>query len=89
MSGVLPGVDDLGSNRWALGRTSRSLEKPIGLGIGIHVGFSVVSARVAVLQFLGDTGNVAAKLQAASKLLNCTLVASEAAGADWATPSLT
>ena len=31
------------------------------------------------LQFLGDTGNVAAKLEAQSKELGCTLVASVAA----------
>jgi adenylate cyclase len=31
------------------------------------------------LQFLGDTGNVAAKLEAESKELGCTLVASVAA----------
>jgi adenylate cyclase len=31
------------------------------------------------LQFLGDTGNVAAKLEAQSKELDCTLVASVAA----------
>jgi len=31
------------------------------------------------LQFLGDTGNTAAKLEAQTKELNCTLVASAAA----------
>jgi len=53
------------------------------IGIGIHVGTAVVglvrTGESQSLQFLGDTGNVAAKLEAQSKELNCTLVASAAA----------
>ena len=56
------------------------LPKPLRIGIGIHVGPSVVGwifdDRAPSLQFLGDTGNVAAKLEECSKNLECTLVAS-------------
>jgi adenylate cyclase len=56
------------------------LEAPLRIGIGIHVGISVVglvsTSESQTLQFLGDTGNVAAKLEAQSKDLNCTLVVS-------------
>jgi adenylate cyclase len=52
-------------------------------GIGIHVGTAVVglvqTGESQSLQFLGDTGNVAAKLEGQSKELDCTLVASIAA----------
>jgi adenylate cyclase len=59
------------------------LEAPLRIGIGIHVGMAVVglvrTGESQSLQFLGDTGNVAAKLEAQSKQLGCTLVASSAA----------
>jgi adenylate cyclase len=59
------------------------LEAPLRIGIGIHVGMAVVGlvsvSEAQSLQFLGDTGNVAAKLEAQSKELGCTLVASVAA----------
>jgi adenylate cyclase len=59
------------------------LRVPLRIGIGIHVGTAVVgmvrTGESHSLQFLGDTGNVAAKLEAQSKELNCTLVASAAA----------
>jgi adenylate cyclase len=59
------------------------LRVPLQIGIGIHVGTAVVglvrTGESQSLQFLGDTGNVAAKLEAQSKDLNCTLVASAAA----------
>jgi adenylate cyclase len=59
------------------------LEAPLRIGIGIHIGMAVVglvsTSESQSLQFLGDTGNTAAKLEAQSKELNCTLVASVAA----------
>jgi len=59
------------------------LKAPLRIGIGIHVGVAVVGlvsiSESQSLQFLGDTGNVAAKLEAQSKQLDCTLVASVAA----------
>jgi adenylate cyclase len=44
----------------------------------------VGSAEHRSLQFLGDTGNVAAKLEEQTKPLDCTLVASTAAVARFA-----
>jgi adenylate cyclase len=59
------------------------LEAPLRIGIGIHVGAAVVglvrTSETQALQFLGDTGNVAAKLEAKSKDLGCTVVVSLAA----------
>ena len=54
------------------------LEAPLRAGMGLHVGLSVVG-RIAAggsLQFLGDTGNVAAKLEAEAKRLDGTVVVS-------------
>jgi adenylate cyclase len=59
------------------------LEAPLRIGIGIHVGTAVVGLlrtdETQALQFLGDTGNIAAKLEAKSKDLGCTIVVSLAA----------
>jgi len=59
------------------------LRAPLRIGIGIHVGMAIVglvrNGESQSLQFLGDTGNVAAKLEAQSKELDCTLVVSLAA----------
>src|SRR6516162_6581602 len=59
------------------------LEAPLRIGIGIHVGTAVVglvrTSETQALQFLGDTGNIAAKLEAKSKDLGCTVVVSLAA----------
>jgi adenylate cyclase len=59
------------------------LAAPLRVGIGLHIGVAVVgmvgSAEHRSLQFLGDTGNVAAKLEEQTKPLDCTLVASTAA----------
>jgi adenylate cyclase len=56
---------------------------PLRVGMGLHLGVAVVgmigSAEHRSLQFLGDTGNVAAKLEEQTKPLDCTLVASTAA----------
>jgi adenylate cyclase len=65
------------------GELAGELEAPLRIGIGIHVGPAVVglvrTGESQSLQFLGDTGNVAAKLEAKSKELGCTLVVSLAA----------
>jgi adenylate cyclase len=66
---------------------SRELEgelgAPLRIGIGVHVGMAIVglvpSSEPQGLQFLGDTGNVAAKLEAKSKELGCTAIISLAA----------
>lgn len=58
------------------------LRTPLRFGIGVHVGLSVVghiSDQAASLQFLGDTGNLAAKLEGQAKELACTVVISAAA----------
>jgi adenylate cyclase len=59
------------------------LAAPLRIGIGLHVGVSVVgwlpSGGSRSLQFLGDTGNIAAKLEAETKPLGCTVMASVAA----------
>jgi len=53
---------------------------PLQFGIGLHVGPAVVGWIAAAgpqsLQFLGDTGNIAAKLEAHTKKIGCTMVAS-------------
>ena len=59
------------------------LEAPLRVGVGIHAGTAVVglvrTGETQALQFLGDTGNVAAKLEAKTKDLGCTVVVSLAA----------
>ena len=56
------------------------LRQPLRIGIGLHVGPAVVgtiaAAGLASLQFLGDTGNLAAKFQVETRRLDCTLIAS-------------
>jgi adenylate cyclase len=56
------------------------LQAPLRIGVGLHVGVAVVgmvaSADAGSLQFLGDTGNVAAKLEVETKTFDCTLIAS-------------
>jgi adenylate cyclase len=48
----------------------------MGLNVGVAVVGLIGNAEYRSLQFLGDTGNVAAKLEEQSKALNCVLVAS-------------
>ena len=59
------------------------LAAPLRFGMGLHAGQAVVGKVSGVgpgsLQFLGDAGNFAAKLEAETKRLDCTLVASLAA----------
>jgi adenylate cyclase len=56
------------------------LPTPLRIGIGIHVGVSVIDLSSITdsrtLQFLGDSGNIAAKLEGRTKYYNCTVVAS-------------
>ena len=58
------------------------LDRPIAFGAGLHVSLAAVrSLNVAgqsSLQFLGDAGNVASRLEAATKTYRCTCVISEA-----------
>jgi adenylate cyclase len=59
------------------------LSEPLRVGIGLHVGVAVVGIEWAGglegTPFLGDTGNVAARLEAQTKRLDATLVASKEA----------
>jgi adenylate cyclase len=58
------------------------LGMPLRFGIGVHSGLAVVGAlgppNRQSLQFLGETGNIAARLQALSSDLNCTMIVSAA-----------
>ncbi len=70
----------------AVDAVSRSLSEvidaPLGFGIGVHSGVAVVGTLglpgQSSLQFLGDTGNVAARLEGMTKELGCTMVVSAA-----------
>jgi class 3 adenylate cyclase len=57
------------------------LNVPLRFGIGIHAGLSIVpvgaGADYSGPYFLGDTGNVASRLEALSKEFACTAVVSE------------
>jgi adenylate cyclase len=67
------------------------LGEPLRVGMGLHLGVAVVgligSAEDRSLQFLGDTGNVAAKLEEQTRPLGCILVASRATLARIALPT--
>jgi adenylate cyclase len=56
------------------------LSAPLRVGIGLHLGTAVVGMirtdEQRSLQFLGDTGNIAAKLEQHTKQLDCVVVAS-------------
>jgi adenylate cyclase len=61
------------------------LRMPLRIGIGLHVGMAVVgmisTGGAGSLQFLGDTGNLAAKLEAETKRTDCIMIASAQAAA--------
>jgi adenylate cyclase len=56
------------------------IPSPLRFGIGVHSGLSVVGPiglpDQTSLQFLGDTGNVAARLESLTKEMNCTAIIS-------------
>ncbi len=58
------------------------LERPLGFGVGVHASLAAVWAANMLgrssLQFLGEAGNVAARLEAATKELKCVCLVSEA-----------
>jgi adenylate cyclase len=61
----------------------QELNEPLRIGIGLHVGVAVVGTEwtggLEGMPFLGDTGNVAARLEAQTKRLGATLIASREA----------
>jgi adenylate cyclase len=77
-------ANDLWSGLGSLNKElAAELGAPLRIGIGLHVGVSVVgliaTREAQALQFLGDTGNIAGKLEQQTKQLDCTMVASVAA----------
>ena len=71
----------------SLGRLSDELRAEIGgplaFGMGLHSGVATVGSILVLgrpsVQFLGDTGNVAARLEALTKELDCTVIVSDTA----------
>jgi adenylate cyclase len=61
---------------------SGEIGSPLRFGIGVHCGVSVLGAvglpDQATIQFLGDTGNVAARLEGLTKEKNCVAIVSAA-----------
>jgi adenylate cyclase len=61
---------------------SGEIGSPLRFGIGVHCGVSVLGAvglpDQATIQFLGDTGNVAARLEGLTKEMNCVAIVSAA-----------
>jgi adenylate cyclase len=59
------------------------LTEPLRFGIGLHVGVAVVGVKweggMEGMPFLGDTGNVAARLEAETKRMDCTMIVSKEA----------
>ncbi len=70
----------------SIDRVSKELDEELGsplrFGIGVHTGLSVVGAiglpDRAAIQFLGDTGNVAARLESLTAEMECTVIISAA-----------
>jgi adenylate cyclase len=64
------------------GELETELGSPLRFGIGVHSGLSVVGAfglpDQATIQFLGDTGNVAARLEGLTAEMKCTAIISAA-----------
>ena len=73
------GIDDISAD------LADDIGAPLRFGMGIHSGLAVLGSlgppNQPSLQFLGDTGNIAARLQGLSKELNCTLIVSVDAAA--------
>jgi adenylate cyclase len=65
------------------GQLREELSEPLRIGIGLHVGVAVIGVGweggIDGMPFLGDTGNVAARLEAQTKRLDATMVASREA----------
>ncbi len=61
---------------------AEELDQPLAFGVGLHSGLAVVGAVACPedgsLQFIGDTGNVAARLEEMTKQLGATVVFSDA-----------
>lgn len=61
---------------------AHDLDAPLSFGVGLHSGVSVVGPVGASdrqsLQFLGDTGNIAARLEGLTKEMNCVAIVSVA-----------
>lgn len=59
---------------------AEDLRQPLRFGVGLHTGLAVIGAIAlsgrSSLQFLGDTGNVAARLEGLTKDLGCVVLAS-------------
>lgn len=56
---------------------------PLRFGAGLHTGISIIGrldhmSRPDAVHFLGDTGNVASRLESLTKEKDCTIIASEA-----------
>jgi adenylate cyclase len=73
---IWEGLDELSAELAA------ELDRPLAFGMGVHSGFAAVGSMTVLgrtaLQFLGDTGNVAARLEGMTKDLGCTLALSSA-----------
>ena len=70
-------ANDLWSGLGSLNKElAAELGAPLRIGIGLHVGVSVVgliaTREAQALQFLGDTGNIAGKLEQQTKQLDCS-----------------
>jgi len=70
---------------------AQEIESPLRFGVGVHSGPAIVGAvgpsdRTSI-QFLGDTGNVAARLEGLTKEMSCAAIVSAAAiaAAGWST----
>jgi adenylate cyclase len=86
LSGARGALNAIGAVWDAIEAVSRDfageLDQPLAFGAGLHTGLAAVTATSMLgrssLQFLGDPGNVAARLEAATKVLNCVCVVSGA-----------
>lgn len=81
-SGLLAAREIWTTLRTLDGELAQDLRAPIRFGVGLHAGLAVIGAVArsgrSSLQFLGDTGNVASRLEALTKEKNCVVIASRA-----------